>query len=96
VAYQYHKGSWSKYYGSAYYNNPEVWDLTDKARTIADFDERMKYYEKIQNMILDDAPEIFGMQYNRRWAFRDHVKGFVFCPMRFTGEVDMYPLYIEK
>jgi peptide/nickel transport system substrate-binding protein len=96
VAYQYHKGSWGKYYGSAHYNNQEVWELTDKARTIADFDERMNYYWKIQNMILDDAPEIFGMQYNRRWAFRDYVKGFVFCPMRFTGEVDIYPLYIEK
>jgi peptide/nickel transport system substrate-binding protein len=56
----------------------------------------MKYYEQIQNMILEDAPEIFGMQYNRRWAFRDYVKGFVFCPVRFTSEIDMYPIYIEK
>jgi peptide/nickel transport system substrate-binding protein len=96
VAYQYHKDSWGKYYGTAYYNNPKVWEMTDKARTIADFDERMKYYKQIQAMILEDAPEIFGMQYNRRWAFRDYVKGFVFCPMRFTGEIDMYPIYIEK
>jgi peptide/nickel transport system substrate-binding protein len=96
VAYQYHKNSWGKYYGTEFYNNAEVWDLIDKARVIADFDERMTYYVKIQNMILDDAPEIFGMQYNRRWAFRDYVKGFVFCPMRFTGEIDMYPIYIEK
>jgi len=96
VAYQYHKGSWGKYYGTAHYNNEKVWELTDKARVIADFGERMNYYEQIQNMILEDAPEIFGMQYNRRWAFRDYVKGFVFCPMRFTGEIDMYPIYIEK
>jgi peptide/nickel transport system substrate-binding protein len=96
VAYQYHQNSWGKYYGTAHYNNAEVWKLTEQARVIADFDERMKYYEKIQNMILDDAPEIFGMQYNRRWAFRDYVQGFVFCPMRFTGEIDMYPIYIQK
>jgi len=96
VAYQYHKNSWGKYYGTDYYNNAEVWDLIDEARVIADFNERMKYYVKIQNMIMDDAPEIFGMQYNRRWAFRDYVKGFVFCPMRFTGEIDMYPIYIQK
>jgi hypothetical protein len=25
---------------------------------------------------------------------RDHVKGFVFSPVRFTGEVDLYPLAI--
>jgi peptide/nickel transport system substrate-binding protein len=96
VAYQYHKNSWGKYYGSAYYNNEKVWELTDKARTIADWNQRAKIYEEIQLNIAEDAPEIFGMQYNRRWAFRDHVKGFRFCPMRFTGEVDLYPLYIEK
>lgn len=96
VAYQYHKNSWGKYYGSSHYNNQKVWELTDKARTIFDWSEREKIYEEIQHMILEDAPEIFGMQYNRRWAFRDYVKGFRFCPVRFTGEVDLYPLYIEK
>jgi peptide/nickel transport system substrate-binding protein len=96
VAYQYHKNSWGKYYGSAYYNNPKVWELTDKARIISDWSERAKMYDEIQRLITADAPEIFGMQYNRRWAFRDYVKGFKFCPMRFTGEVDLYPLYIQK
>jgi peptide/nickel transport system substrate-binding protein len=96
VAYQYHKNSWGKYYGTDYYNNEKVWELTDKARTISDWSERAPIYEEIQNMITADAPEIFGMLYNRRWAFRNYVKGFKFCPMRFTGEVDLYPLYIEK
>jgi peptide/nickel transport system substrate-binding protein len=31
---------------------------------------------------------------NRRWGMRDHVKGFVFSPVRLTGEVDLYPLAI--
>jgi len=35
------------------------------------------------------------MFYNRRWAFRKPVKGFVFSPMRLTSEIDIYPLYIE-
>jgi hypothetical protein len=26
---------------------------------------------------------------------RDHVKGFVFSPVRLTGEVDLYPLTIS-
>jgi len=34
------------------------------------------------------------MLMNRRWAMRDHVKGFQFSPVRFTGEVDLYPLAI--
>jgi peptide/nickel transport system substrate-binding protein len=96
VAYQYHQNSWGKYYGTSYYNNEKVWELIDKARSIIDWDERQKLYAEIQKMIVDDAPEIFGMQYNRRWAFRDWVKGFVFCPVRLTSEIDMYTLYIEE
>ncbi|MCP4395782.1 MAG: ABC transporter substrate-binding protein [bacterium] len=96
VAYQYHKNSWGKYYATSHYNNEHVWELIDKARVILDWDERQKLYTEIQKMIVDDAPEIFGMQYNRRWAFRDHVKGFVFCPVRFTGEIDMHTLSIEE
>jgi len=44
---------------------------------------------------MEDAPEIFGMLYNRQWAFRKNVKGFVFSPVRLTSEIDIYPLYIE-
>ncbi|MBW1699351.1 MAG: ABC transporter substrate-binding protein [Deltaproteobacteria bacterium] len=96
IAFQYHKDSWGRYYGTSHYNNPEVWKLTEETRTIVDWEKRAPIYEKIQKMILNDAPEIFGMQYNRRWAFRDYVKGFEFCPLRFTGEIDLYPIYIEK
>lgn len=96
IAFQYHKDTWGQYYGTSHYNNPEVWALTEKARTVVDWNQRAEMYKKIQQLILDDAPEIFGMQYNRRWAFRDYVKGFEFCPLRFTGEIDLYPIYIEK
>ena len=94
VAYQYHKGSWGKYYGSSFYANDGVWALIDKARTTAKWADRAPMYAEIQKKIADDAPEIFGMLMNRRWGMRDHVKGFAFCPVRFTGEVDLYPLSI--
>jgi len=57
--------------------------------------KREKLYKDIQIMIMEDAPELFGMLFNRRWAFRKPVKGFVFSPVRLTGEIDIYPLYIE-
>ena len=94
VAYQYHKNSWGKYYGSSHYANDGVWALIDRARTIAKWEERAPLYAEIQKRIAADAPEIFGMLANRRWAMRDHVKGFQFSPVRFTGEVDLYPLAI--
>lgn len=95
VAYQYHKNSWGQYFGTSYYNNEEVWELVNKARSMANWVDRAPIYAKVQQMILDDQPEIFGMLANRRWGMRDYVKGFQFSPVRFTGEVDLYPLSIE-
>ncbi|MBI2216625.1 MAG: ABC transporter substrate-binding protein [Candidatus Rokubacteria bacterium] len=94
VAYQYHRGSWGKYYGSHFYQNDEVWKLIERARSIAKWEERAPLYAEIQKRVAADAPEIFGMLANRRWGVRDHVQGFVFSPVRFTGEVDLYPLAI--
>ena len=94
VAYQYHKSSWGKYYGSSFYANDGVWALIDKARMTVKWTDRAPLYAEIQKKIADDAPEVFGMLMNRRWGLRDHVKGFAFCPVRFTGEVDLYPLSI--
>ena len=72
-----------------------MWDLIDKARLTVDWNARKKMYEQIQVMIMEDAPEVFGMLFNRRWGFKKYVKGYVFSPVRFTGEVDLYPIYIE-
>jgi peptide/nickel transport system substrate-binding protein len=94
VAYQYHRNSWGKYYGSHFYQNDEVGRLIERARTLARWEERAPLYAEIQRRVAADAPELFGMLANRRWAMRDHVKGFVFSPVRFTGEVDLYPLQI--
>lgn len=94
VAYQYHKNSWGQYYGTHFYNNEAVWNLIDQARRLADWEQRAPLYAEIQQKITDDAPEIFGMLANRRWALRDYVKGFKFSPVRFTGEVDLYTLFI--
>jgi peptide/nickel transport system substrate-binding protein len=94
VAYQYHRNSWGKYYGSHFYQNEDVWRLIERARTLARWEERAPLYAEIQKRIAADAPEVFGMLANRRWGLRDHVKGFLFSPVRFTGEVDLYPLQI--
>jgi peptide/nickel transport system substrate-binding protein len=94
VAYQYHKNSWGKYYGSHFYQNADVWGLIERARMLAKWEERAPLYAEIQRKIAADQPEIFGMLANRRWGVRDYVRGFQFSPVRFTGEVDLYPLAI--
>jgi peptide/nickel transport system substrate-binding protein len=94
VAYQYHRASWGLYYGMSHYENPEVWRLIDEARGETDNAKRMAHYAEIQRRIVDDQPELFGMVANRLWARRDYVRGFAFSPVRFTGEIDLHPLWI--
>jgi peptide/nickel transport system substrate-binding protein len=79
----------------SFYNNPDVTAKIDAARRTSDWNERAKMYAEIQNQIVEDQPEVFGMLQNRRWAHRDYLKGFTFSPVRFTGEVDLYPLWID-
>ncbi len=96
VAYQYHKNSWGQYYGIAHYDNAEVSRMIDEARAATDWDTRADLYARIQKQIVADQPEVFGMLQNRRWARQDYLQGFTFSPVRFTGEVDLYPLWIKE
>ncbi|MGG5889772.1 ABC transporter substrate-binding protein [Falsiroseomonas sp. HC035] len=95
VAYQYHRSSWGLYYGTSHYENAEVTRMIDEARGETDQAKRMALYAEIQRRIVADQPEIFGMVANRIWARRDYVQGFSFSPVRFTGEIDLYPLWVQ-
>ncbi len=95
VAFQYHRDSWGLFYGMSHYENPEVWRMIEQARAEGDQARRMALYAEIQRRIVDDQPEIFGMLANRLWAMRDYVKGFSFSPVRLSGEVDLYPMWID-
>jgi peptide/nickel transport system substrate-binding protein len=95
VAYQYHRDSWGLYYGMSHYENTEVWAMIAEARGMVDKPTRMALYAEIQRRIVADQPELFGMIANRTWAMRDYVKDFEFSPIRFTGEVDLYPMWIQ-
>ncbi|WP_210492725.1 ABC transporter substrate-binding protein [Microvirga antarctica] len=95
VAYQYHPNSYGQYFAMSFYKNDAVTAMIDKARRSNDWDERAKLYADIQAQIVEDQPEVIGMMQDRRWAHRDYLKGFQFSPVRFTGEVDLYPLWID-
>ena len=95
VAYQYHRNAWGQYFAMSHYDNPTVNGLIDRARATAKWDERAPLYKQIQEQIMPDQPEVFGMIQNRRWAHRDYLKGFSFSPVRFTGEVDLHELWID-
>ena len=95
VAMQYHPSAHGRYYGTHFYENDELTELIEKARTLNDWKQRKPLYEEIQRIIVDDQPEIFGMMRKRMIVYRDWVKGFEYSPVRMTSEFDFFPMYIQ-
>jgi peptide/nickel transport system substrate-binding protein len=95
VASQYHPKSLGLYWYTHHYKNDRVTELVDKARLETDGRKRCDMYGEVQKTITADTPEVLGMLANRRWGHRDYVKGFVFSPVRLTGEVDFHTLWID-
>ncbi len=96
IAIQYHPMSTGSYFYSHFLDNPRVNYLVEEARATGDWEDRAPMYEEFQRLVLYEATEIFGMLYDRRWALRDYVQGFRFCPLRMTSEIDMYYLYVDE
>lgn len=96
MAYQYHKDSWGQYYGTHFLNEPQLFQLIEKARGLAKWKDRAPIYAEIQKRIAAAQPEIFGMSKDREVPYREYVKGFVDSPIRMLNEFDFYPLYIGR
>jgi peptide/nickel transport system substrate-binding protein/oligopeptide transport system substrate-binding protein len=69
----------SKQFGSpgnqTWYSNPEVDALTEKARTLTDIKERAPLYEKVEDIVLDEAPWICTYHVKSVICLRKEVKG---------------------
>jgi len=96
VASQYTASAAGSFWGMHHLSDPELDKMVAAARRETDQQKRMAMYGDIQKRIVADQPAIFGMMEDRRWAMRDDVRGFVFCPVRLTGEADFYPMWIAS
>jgi peptide/nickel transport system substrate-binding protein len=96
LASQYASSAHGQFWGMHQLSDPQLDDMVAKARLETDQAKRGPQYEAIQQRIVDLQPAIFGMMENRKWAMRNYVKGFDYCPLRLTGEVDLYTLYAAK
>jgi len=65
--------------GQAIRQKPEA--PFQEARQAVDPVERKDLYAQMQKLVVEDAPDIFGVLDKRRLAFRDTVKGFEFTPV---------------
>ena len=58
------------------YCNEQVDDLLREAEQTASLEIRWELYSRVQKLIHDDAPMIFGFAPQEQYAFRDRVKNF--------------------
>lgn len=76
------------------YANPEVDSLIEKARGELDSKARAKLYSDFQKKIIEDQPEIFGVNEKRILPFRKEVKGYKFVPIG-SRSIDLLPLSLN-
>ena len=96
IAAQYASTAEGQFWGMHHLHDAELDGMIEKARLETDQAKRMAMYAEIQIASSPCSRAIFGMLEDRRWAMRTYVKGFQFCPVRLTGEADLYTLYAAK
>ncbi len=96
LAAQYASSAAGQFWAMHQLRDAQLDGMVTKARSENDQAERMTQYAAIQQRIVDLQPCIFGMLENRKWAMRQYVRGFEYCPVRLTGEVDLYSVHAAK
>ncbi len=76
------------------YKNPKVDALIEQGRGEVDPKKRAAIYAEFQRIVVDDAPDIFGVLEKRRIAMRDTVQGFVFTPVA-SNAIDLQKLSLK-
>lgn len=79
--YWFNSKNWGLSGNRAFYKNPKVDDLLEKAAVSPSQKERESLYLEAQNIIMSEPPYLFLYQKNFLLPMSKHVKGFVFNPM---------------
>jgi peptide/nickel transport system substrate-binding protein len=95
IAGKYHTRAHGQFWGMHHLTDQQVSAWVDAARVETDEAKRNQIYADIQKRVVELQPEVWGMLANRRWIMRDYVKGFQYCPLRLTGEVDLHTLWVD-
>ncbi|RMF91655.1 MAG: ABC transporter substrate-binding protein, partial [Nitrospinota bacterium] len=81
IGQMYDSNNWGTWKASAWYKNPKVDELLQKARSIVDQDERAKLYAEAARLVVDDAADLWIYNTVEVGAFRKNVMGWQFCPV---------------
>jgi peptide/nickel transport system substrate-binding protein len=92
----YHSSQWPpNAMNIGFYKNEEVDALLDKALASTDETTRNEAYQKAQELIVNDAPDMDLYQKSMTVMMRDWVKGFVYNPI-YTEAFNLYDMRIDK
>ncbi|GHC78296.1 ABC transporter substrate-binding protein [Limoniibacter endophyticus] len=94
IAYAAYHSSRNGQWQNPVYNNPEVDKLIEAARVETDETKRAQLYQQFQELIVEDAPDIFGVLEKRKLGMRDSVKNFVFTPVA-ANAIELLPLSLD-
>ncbi|MCS7105910.1 MAG: ABC transporter substrate-binding protein [Candidatus Aenigmarchaeota archaeon] len=90
----YHSSTAGEWTNPGHYKNPEVDKLLEEARGTLDEEKRKQLYFKVQEIIVEDAPNIFGVSPLDFHVISRKVKGFDYCPVQGSDE-EFYRVWIE-
>ena len=76
------------------YKSAKVDELIQNGRAEVDPTKRAAIYKELQQVIVDDAPDIFGVLEKRKLALRSDVENFKFVPVA-SNAMELWPLSIK-
>ncbi len=75
------------------YSNPEVDKLLDQAKSLTDFAARKKLYDRVQEILYNEGPDVVPYFKNYVSAIRKEVKNYKLIPVQY---VDLRETWLER
>jgi peptide/nickel transport system substrate-binding protein len=77
----FHSSSAGTWTGADWYSNPKVDQLLEQARSTTDQNQRNDLYGQVQQIVSDEAVEIFCFSQVGGLVHRDNLLGYEYCPV---------------
>ena len=77
----FHSSSAGTWTGSNHYINPDLDALLEEARSTTNTDERLALYEEAQQIVIEDAVELYVFNSNEGLPHRESVQGYTYSPV---------------
>jgi len=91
----YHSDAAGTWMSTEWLQNPIVDELITQARKTVDPDEREHLWNVVQQIVVEECPDIFIYQARLFYAMQDYVRGFTYRPVM-SYEFYFHDLWFEK